>query len=131
LHTEVAAPTGRARRVHLHDGLRSAWRIRRQADWRAAGEPPVADGVRISVGMCEPLQNDREQERPSRTSTHGGSRYGVRGTDDKSSTATAWTRPDRSARGAASRARTVRVEVPDKSADRVVAESRSTGSARR
>ena len=71
MHAEVAAPTGRPRRVHLHDGLRSVCGIRREADWGAAGELPVADGVRIAVGMRSAQQNNREQEHPFRTSAHG------------------------------------------------------------
>ena len=67
------APTHCPRRVHLHDRLRSVCGIRRQAYRGAAGEPPVADGVRISIGMREPQQNHREQEHPFRTATIGGS----------------------------------------------------------
>ena len=45
MYAEVAAPSDRARRIHLHHPLWSDRGIRRPSDRRAAGAAPVADRV--------------------------------------------------------------------------------------
>ena len=53
MYAEVAAPSDRARRVHLYHPLWSYRGIRRQSDRRAAGAAPVADRIGIAIGMSE------------------------------------------------------------------------------
>jgi hypothetical protein len=71
MHAEVAAPSDRARRIHLHYPFWSYRGIGRQSDRRAAGAAPVADRIGITIRVGESQQEQRqERQQPLRASEH-------------------------------------------------------------